>query len=587
MRITGSAKGRFQIDWLISNLRWLLLVSVALVSLVGALLHSGELPDFRSTLPHILILIIAALYNLFVMLWLLYGTPRPVLPVLTLVIDTALSIGFVLTSGGTSSPLLFFALFPVLTAALRFKWAISVLAAGLVVFGTGGIDCLLHADMPILPRLLTFSAPALVLLLAALVSGQVAHRIKRALLQQSKIEEEEELGILRAAHQRARLVFSLASTLSATLNYRKVLEATIEVAEAGLNELGQPGMAHLSMVLLIEGEHLQIVASRHLSQHDQKVEFRGLKGALGETLSTAEPVILHQPSSDPELGQVIGMHSCRQAVVVPLRAGFENYGAVVLGSTHLDPYTEDHVDLLVAICNQAILALQNALLYQSLTEEKERIVAVEEDARRKLSRDLHDGPTQSIAAIAMRLNYTRVLLDRAPAQVGEELVQIEELARQTTKDIRHMLFTLRPLILETQGLSAALEQYVSKLEETERRVRVHLDTPPDLDHQVDRNIQGVTFYIIDEAIGNARKHAQANNIWVKIALQNNNLHVEVIDDGRGFDVESVQLRYDERGSLGLLNMRERAELINGRLSIASALGSGTRIRLVAPTQGKR
>ena len=118
------------------------------------------------------------------------------------------------------------------------------------------------------------------------------------------------------------------------------------------------------------------------------------------------------------LSRFVLMHSCRQAIVVPLRAGFENFGAAIFGTTEPDTYTDDHSDLLSAICNQAILALQNARLYESLSEEKERIVAIEEDARKKLSRELRDGPTQSIAAIALRLNYIHTLLEDDPNRAG-------------------------------------------------------------------------------------------------------------------------------------------------------------------------
>jgi len=218
-------------------------------------------------------------------------------------------------------------------------------------------------------------------------------------------------------------------------------------------------------------------------------------------------------------------------------------------------------------------------------EEKERIVEVEDDARKKLARDLHDGPTQSIAAIAMRINYLRMMLDkdRNLEQTSEELVRVEELARRTTKEIRHMLFTLRPLILETQGLQAALEQYISKLAETDP-TPIHLEATPEVDQLLDQNAQGVTFYIIEEAIGNARKHARAENIWVRLYIRDSMFVAEAQDDGCGFDVDAVQVRYDVRGSLGIVNMHERAELIGGTLTVASAPGAGTRVTLTVPLQ---
>ena len=144
-----------------------------------------------------------------------------------------------------------------------------------------------------------------------------------------------------------------------------------------------------------------------------------------------------------------------------------------------------------------------------------------------------------------------------------------------------MLFTLRPLILESQGLRAALNQYIEKLTETDS-MHYHLEAAQEVDKCLERNAQGVIFYILEEAIGNARKHAQADNLWIRLHIKNGTFIAEVEDDGKGFDVESVQVRYDERGSLGMINMYERAELVNGRLSINSAPGKGTRITLTAP-----
>jgi signal transduction histidine kinase len=160
--------------------------------------------------------------------------------------------------------------------------------------------------------------------------------------------------------------------------------------------------------------------------------------------------------------------------------------------------------------------------------------------------------------MAMRLNYARMLLEKDPQQTAEELAHVEELARRTTKEIRHMLFTLRPLILETQGLRAAMVQYISKLAETDP-TPIHLEAVSGVDQSLDRNAQGVIFYILEEAIGNARKHAKAKNLWVRLYIRDNNTFIaEVQDDGR----------------------------VNGKLTIVSAPGEGTRITLTAPLPGR-
>jgi len=211
------------------------------------------------------------------------------------------------------------------------------------------------------------------------------------------------------------------------------------------------------------------------------------------------------------------------------------------------------------------------------------MIEVHEEARKKLARDLHDGPTQSVAAMAMRINIARRMLDKNAKGVPEELVKIEELAHRTTKEIRHMLFTLRPLILESQGLGAALKAMADKMRETfNQNVVINIDEQ--IAGQMEMGKQGVIFYIVEEAINNARKHANASNIWVRLrAFQQGVTVLEIEDDGIGFDVEAMNKGYEKRSSLGMVNLRERAELVNGLLNVQSAVGKGTRVLVYLPS----
>jgi signal transduction histidine kinase len=571
---------RSSADWVICNLRWLIIGLAVVAAVVEAYAGGGSIFGSLPLMRQLLVLAVAFGYNLAVVVILISKVRLPGLPQGTLAIDALLAVALVLASGGPGIPVLPFALLPALTAALRFGWRIGLCAGALIAAASAGATYLVPPTDDSAAQLPAVLATGLVLLATPVLAGLIGGLAAGA-AEQSQPAVDSDRRKVQVAKEHSRIIFELANTLSATLNYQKVLDAMLEVAGAGISEMGSPELVRVALVMLF-GEHdLGIASSRHLPTRDQKERFQGREGALAEALSTAEPVIVDKPAEDPELGQLVAMHACKQAVVVPLRAGFENYGAAVFGSSLPDAYTEDHYDLLVAICNQAIVALQNAQLYESLIDEKERIVQVEEDARKKLARDLHDGPTQTIAAMAMRLNYARVVLKKNPDQICDELAKIEELARRTTKEIRHLLFTLRPLILETQGLPAALRQYLDKLAEMED-LPIQLEAMSDVDQLLSRDTQGVIFYIVEEAIGNARKHAQANNIYVRLLVEGNNFVAEIEDDGVGFDVDNVQIRYDERGSLGMLNMYERADLIGGELGIVSAPGEGTRIRITVP-----
>ncbi|MGD1996482.1 MAG: GAF domain-containing sensor histidine kinase, partial [Anaerolineae bacterium] len=482
------------------------------------------------------------------------------------------------------SPLLFFGLLPIVTAALRFSFVYSLIVALSITLGYFGLG-LIGGGEDSLSTAVSKVGDAVLLLLVALVTGVIGQRIQHRIAVALQAEKAEDLRRLRARHQQSRLIFELAATLSATLNYQRVLEAMLDVSEIGLRELTQQTLPQVGIVLLFHNEQLRVAASRHLSPRDEQVTLAAEEGIIAQVLETAEPALSEDPGRDPELGLFAAMHRCHQAVALPLRAGFESFGVVIFGSLVDGVYTADYQDLLIALCSQAVVALQNARLYQSLMEEKERIVGVEEDARKKLARDLHDGPTQTIAAIAMRVNYVQSLVNSSPAGALEELRRIEKLARRTTKEIRHMLFTLRPLILETQGLQAALAQYIAKQAETDA-LPVHLDAPEGLDQMLGEDAQGVIFYILEEAISNARKHARAENIWVRLRRQGSAFVAEVEDDGRGFDLKKVMEDYTVRGSLGMMNMRERTELVGGSLDIDTAPGQGTRVVLTVPLEGE-
>jgi signal transduction histidine kinase len=568
-------RSRFQVDWLLSNIRWLLLLAVAIV----AFLEPGREGE---SFPLLLgLLLVGAAYNLILLLLLAFGFfPQP-LPAISLLIDSLLAVAFLAATGGAESPLLFFGLFPIITAALRFGWTVSMATAGAIVIAYIFVS-IRQASVSTLSDLFPLIINSVILLLAALISGLIGSRAIGLANKELREEEEDELRRLRAIRERTRAIYEMASTLSATLNYERVLEAMLDVSVLGLVELGPLAEQMVSMVLLFGESNLFVTASNGLHRMDRSKRIPGREGIIGEALNTAEPCVTTSPGQDPEIGQFVAFQYLRSAIAVPLRAGFESFGVVVYGSPVADTFTPDRTELLVAICNQAIIALQNAQLYQDLLAEKERIVEIEEDERKKLARNLHDGPTQSIAAIAMRLNYVRLLLERDPQKVSKELANIEDLARRTTKEIRQMLFTLRPIILETQGLTAALEQYIQKLEETDA-IAYHLQTQP-VEDNLDIDAQGGVFYIIDEAITNARKHAQPNNVWVRMGIRDRSLVVQVEDDGSGFDVAGVQDRYDERGSLGMINLHERTELLGGKIRIESAPGKGTRVTVIAPLQ---
>ena len=579
----GKTVSSLRVDWLISNLRWPLLIGVASLIFLDAIISDGCIPSVDALFLQVGLLVIASLYNLVVILLLSNHSPSRGLPALMLVLDSLLIMGFIITTGGMNSPLLFFALFPILTAALRFSKPTNLIIAPFVI-ASFAIPVYVVSPPGSWSDALSLIAFSLILMLASPVASLMSAEVKRAASCSHQAEIDDGQRKLRTAREHSRLTFELASTLSATLDYSTILQAVLEVGEKGMQELGRERANQVGIVLLFAQNGLHVAVSRDLPARDSNLVLQGREGALAKALATGEPVVVEDPGSDSELGRIAGIHSCQQAVVVPLRAGLESFGAVIFGNGEADIYSEDLVNLLTAVCNQAIVALRNAQLYEDLREEKERIVTVEEDARKKLARNLHDGPTQNMASLALQVSFVRKLMvdGTSRVQISRQLRAIEDLARRTTKQIRHMLFTLRPLVLETRGLTAALRQYAKKLEATEGPA-ILVEAKPGTEELLEREAQGVVFYIIEEAMSNARKHARADYIHVRIGLQGNETFVaEVEDDGKGFDLDAVQMTYDRQGSLGLINMQERAEMIQGELTITTEPGQGTRVTLTVP-----
>ena len=424
-------------------------------------------------------------------------------------------------------------------------------------------------------------------LVAGLLGGIAGHFLMRGLRtsRQTKLDVEERNR--RMESERMRAIYELSSTLTATLSYRRVLDSALDLAYTALNpnpdpDEPDPDERLVSAVFLFREHQLRIGSARRFTNADLRVHFEGNEGILQKLLDGGDAILTTDIGYDPELGRIIALRACSSAYCFPLRSGFNVYGVMLFA--HPDPnyFTRERRDLLDIIGRQAVIAVQNASLYQDLVEEKERMIEVQEEARKKLARDLHDGPTQSVAAMAMRINLARRIMSKNVDEARNELVKIEELAHRTTKEIRHMLFTLRPLILESQGLNAALQAMAEKMRETfSQNVIINVDENMIQDMEMGK--QGVIFYIIEEATNNARKHANAPHIWVRLRpFESGIALLEIEDDGLGFDVAAVNKSYDKRGSLGMINLRERSELVNGLLDVDSSPGNGTRVKVYIP-----
>jgi signal transduction histidine kinase len=309
------------------------------------------------------------------------------------------------------------------------------------------------------------------------------------------------------------------------------------------------------------------------------------KGIAGWVATHGEPLIIDDVNRDDRHYQEIDHDydfATTSLLCVPMITKRKVIGVLQLLNEESGKYfTNADQEILITFAAQSAVAIENARLYQSLREEHDRLIVVEEDVRHQLARDLHDGPTQLLAAIIMSANFVKEAIKHDSLEHAiKELNEMLPVAEKALHQVRTLLFNLRPVILETQGLVPALDTYAQRLREVEGLNTV-LNATGEFG-RLSHNAEVAIFSIVQEAISNAKKHAQASRIDIEVTPSDDNLTVVVRDDGVGFDVKAVTGRYEERGSLGMLNMQERAELVDGELSLSSQPGKGTSISLQLP-----
>ena len=566
-------------DWVVTSLRWALLLALS------AMLSSSN----NLTPVNIALLAVAAAWNVFTtVLAILYRRllfHRPI----SLLIDSLVALSFFILNNDIHGSLIWIGLFVIVTASVYYEWRGSLALMGIITVAESVWVYLLagsHFDPASLVILLVYNLVSG--LGATVISAFLASLLRARYTRTVEKRVETERKVQQAERTRMQTLYQMVETISATLNYKVVIDAVLDLSANALGGEDSPAEKMIGAVLLFGDHDLTVVSARHFTSRDLLIKFPAEKGVLQEVLNSGDAKTIKDPASDPELTEISTMAACTSALVLPLRRGVSAYGMMLFA--HPDPnfFTPDQVELLEMISHQAVIAIQNARLYEQLEQEKERIVQSQEEARKKLARDLHDGPIQSVSAIVMRADVASQFLGQDPKQVGEELSKIEDLARRSTKELRHLLFTLRPLALESEGLVPALKAMADKMRDTyQQNVQIDIDQTVIKDLEVGK--QNVIFYLCEEAVNNARKHAKATVILVSLKFfpeQPEIASLEIIDNGVGFNVKQVMGDYEKRGSLGMVNLQERADLVNGRLNIDSVPKKGTRVRVLIPLTEK-
>jgi len=268
------------------------------------------------------------------------------------------------------------------------------------------------------------------------------------------------------------------------------------------------------------------------------------------------------------------------ALAVPFLSGEKLVGILTLGERRSgDLYTQSDLELLSTLAHSAALALENARLHEEqmaiLRQQLALVTAAQEEERRRIAQELHDGLGPTLASLNIRLRTARKLLERDHHPAAEDIEELAEQAQVSIQDIRRLIYDLRPAALDELGLVPALRQYLAHCQQEHD---LSIEFTADEDPHLPAPVEIALFRIAQEGLNNVVRHAKAHHVDVVLMRDEAHVTLRIADDGRGFDPQASRLGTH----LGLWSMRERVEQLGGRFEVESAPGAGTTVRVVIP-----
>ncbi|TSI07338.1 sensor histidine kinase [Lysinibacillus sp. BW-2-10] len=206
-----------------------------------------------------------------------------------------------------------------------------------------------------------------------------------------------------------------------------------------------------------------------------------------------------------------------------------------------------------------------------------KIIASQEKERKRLSREIHDGPAQMMANVLMRSD----LIERTYREKGieaaiKEIAELKKTVRNALSEVRRIIYDLRPMALDDLGIVPTLKKYLSTVMEYNPGVQIHFQSYSS-EKRLPSDYEVSIFRLVQESVNNSMKHGKAIDIWVKIEWLRNSVNILVKDNGKGFDKTGIKEQ-----SFGIIGMRERVELLKGTMDIQSGIGKGTIVMVKIP-----
>ena len=317
------------------------------------------------------------------------------------------------------------------------------------------------------------------------------------------------------------------------------------------------------LVFQVEGGALWEEPVLHTKPSRLKI---GADSIPARVAANGKPFLTPDVSQDLHGASVQGSR-VQSKLTVPILTKERVIGVLDVESDRLNAFDKTDVDLITSLADQAGIAIENARLYENVSKS-----AVLEE-RQRLARELHDSVTQSLYGITL---YSQAAACQLAVEHFEEVDQmldeINRTSQEALAEMRLLIYELRPPVLEKEGLLSVLQ---ARLTAVEGRAGLKTSLKSDLEIRLPFELEEGLYHIAQEALNNTLKHARARTVNVILRQNESRVILEVSDDGIGFDVTSAS----EEGKMGLPGMQARAAELGGSLSITSAVGQGTRVKV--------
>lgn len=400
---------------------------------------------------------------------------------------------------------------------------------------------------------------------------------------QRKAREEE----LRRRNRELTALNAVASAIGEPLPAHAILQRALQQILRALD------LSAGWVFLLDEGGGTHLAASQGIGPLDRPFAFP--ECPCGQVLQENKPYIVYA-KTQAHCPVRQALHTAEQPLLchatVPIQARGRMLGVLSVAAGSPQAFDAAEMNLLTAVGQQIGIALENARLWEELRQKERvrsellaRVIRAQEEERQRIARELHDGIGQSLNALVFGLNAVNTALGQSPDMAPDLLDRLRVSASDTVKELQEVIYDLRPSLLDDLGLCRALRWYAEERLQ-KRGLGLFLDVPEET-RRLSSEVETALFRIGQEAITNIGKHAQAHHVTIRLRVDEQQVCMEIQDDGIGFRPDKALAEHNSRRGWGLLGMQERASLLGGELSVESEPGRGACLRVILPLEIER